>query len=119
QARYRTFAGGVQVACDGSNIHPVALKLLQLKQADGSYLIPTPQTILASGVTAGLGFSSYSIPSTYDEDQGLFNMAYVISKKHTVTGRLYHARTNTHRAYSSDFLRSPETPPIPGFPVTT
>ncbi len=119
QSRYLTFAGGVQVACDGSNINPVALKLLQLKLADGSYLIPTPQTILSSGVNAGLGFSSYSIPSTYDEDQGLFNMAYLISKKHTLTGRLYHAKANTQRAYSSDFLRSPETPPTPGFPVTT
>src|SRR5262245_8874018 len=119
QSRYLTFAGGVQVACDGSNINPVALKLLQLKQADGSYLIPTPQTILSSGVNAGLGFSSFSIPSTYDEDQGLFNIAYLISRKHTLTGRLYHANADTRRAYSSDFLRSPETPPTPGFPVTT
>src|SRR5438876_2452718 len=52
QSRYLTFAGGVQVACDGSNINPVALKLLQLKQADG-YLLPTPQTILSSGVNEG------------------------------------------------------------------
>src|SRR6202023_2676986 len=33
QSAYSTFAGGVQVACDGSNINPVALKLLQLKLA--------------------------------------------------------------------------------------
>jgi len=118
QSRYLTFAGGVQVACDGSNINPVALKLLQLKQADGSYLIPTPQTILSSGVNAGLGYSSYSLPSTYDEDQVLANISYLISRKHTLTGRLYHATANTQRAYSSDFLRSPETPPTPGFPVT-
>ena len=118
QSRYFTFAGGVQVACDGSNINPVALKLLQLKQADGSYLIPTPQTILSSGVNAGLGYSSYSLPSTYDEDQVLANISYLISRKHTLTGRLYHATANTQRAYSSDFLRSPETPPTPGFPVT-
>src|SRR5207249_7140275 len=85
-----------------------ALKLLQLKQADNSYLIPTPQTILSSGVNAGLGLSSFSIPSTYDEDQGLFNIAYLISRKHTVTGRLYHAKADTKRAYSSDFLRSEE-----------
>ena len=119
QSRYLTFAGGVQVACDGSNINPVALKLLQLKLADGSYLIPTPQTILSSGVNAGLGFSSFSIPSTYDEEQGLFNIAYLISRKHALTGRVYHATADTKRAYSSDFLRSPETPPTPGFPVTT
>ena len=119
QSRYLTFAGGVQVACDGSNINPVALKLLQLRQTDGSYLIPTPQTILSSGVNAGLGYSSYSIPSTYDEDQGIANITYVVSRRHTLTGRFYHARADTQRAYSSDFLRSPETPPTPGFPVTT
>src|SRR5215831_7857821 len=102
QSRFLTFAGGVQVACDGSNVNPVALKLLQSKQADGSYLIPTPQTILNSGVNAGLGFSSFSIPSTYDEDQGLFNIAYLVSRKHTLTGRLYQANADTQRAYSSD-----------------
>src|SRR5437870_2080648 len=54
---YLTFAGGVgadpagigEVACDGRNINPVALKLLRLKLPDGSYAIPTPQTILSSG----------------------------------------------------------------------
>src|SRR3989449_7928189 len=86
QSRYFTFAGGVQVACDGSNINPVALKLLPLKHADGSYLIPTPQTVLSSGVNAGLGYSSYSLPSTYDEDQGLANISYLISGKHSLTG---------------------------------
>src|SRR5947199_2662682 len=118
QSRYLTFAGGVQVACDGSNINPVALKLLQSKLPDGGYLIPTPQRILSSGVNAGLGYSSFSIPSTYDEDHGLANISYFISRKHTLTGRFYHAKANTQRAYSSDFLRSPETPPTPGFPVT-
>jgi len=118
QSRYLTFAGGAQVACDGSNINPVALKLLQLKLADGSYLIPTPQRILSSGVNAGLGFSSYSLRSTYDENQYLANLAYVISKKHTLTGRFYYARGNTQRAFGSNFLRAPETPPTPGFPLT-
>jgi len=118
QSRYLTFAGGVQVACDGSNIHPVALKLLQLKKADGSHLMPTPQTILSGGVNAGLGYSSFSIPSTYNEDHGLANISYLISRKHAFTGRFYQAKAITHRAYSSEFLRSPETPPIPGLPVT-
>jgi hypothetical protein len=118
QSRYLTYAGGVQVACDGSNINPVALKLLQLQRSDGSYLIPTPQTILSSGLNAGLGLSSFSIPSTYDEHQGLFNISYVISRKHTLTEKFYDARANTQRAYERDFLRSPETPPIPGYPLS-
>ncbi len=114
---YMTFAGGVQVACDGSNINPVALKLLQLKLADGSYLFPTPQTILSSGANAGLGFSSYSLVSTYVENQYLAHVTYVISRKHTLSGRLYYAKAKTDRAFGSNFLRSPETPPTPGFPV--
>lgn len=114
---YLTFAGGVQVACDGSNINPVALKILQSKLPDGSYLIPTPQTILSSGANAGLGLSAFSLKSTYDENQSLANLSYVISKKHTLTGRLYYATAPTDRAFGSSFLRAPETPPTPGFPV--
>ena len=113
RSAYLTFAGGTQVACDGSNINPVALKLLQLKLADGGYLIPTPQTVLSSG----LGLSSYSLRSTYDEKQYLANISYVISRKHTLTGRLYYATARTNRAFASAFLRPPETPPTPGFPV--
>jgi hypothetical protein len=118
QSAYKTFAGGVQVACDGSNINPVALKVLQLKLADGSYLIPTPQTILSSGANAGLGFSSYSLVSTYGENQYLAHLTYVISRKHTLSGRFYYATAKTQRAFGSSFLRLPETPPTPGFPVT-
>ena len=114
---YLTFAGGVQVACDGSNINPVALKILQLKLPDGSYLIPTPQTILSGGVNAGLGLSAFSLKSTYDENQSLANLSYVLSKKHTLTARLYYATAHTFRGFGSPFLRAPETPPTPGFPV--
>jgi Carboxypeptidase regulatory-like domain len=114
---YLTFAGGAQVACDGSNINPVALKLLQQKLPDGSYVIPTPQTILSSGANAGLGLSSFSLKSTYNENQSLANISYVISKNHTLSGRVYYAKSHTYRAFGSNFLRSPETPPTPGFPV--
>ena len=33
-------ARGLQIACDGSNINPVAIALLQVKLPDGSYYIP-------------------------------------------------------------------------------
>src|SRR5581483_6134713 len=39
---------GPAIAADGSNINPVALKILQMKGPDGGYLIPTPQTINAN-----------------------------------------------------------------------
>src|SRR5437879_4125168 len=116
RSAYLTFAGGTQVACDGSNINPVALNLLQLKLVDGSYAIPTPQTILSSGANAGLGFSSYSLPSTYNENQYLINADYVISKKHTLSGRFYDATANSFRSFGTNFFLSPEAPNTPGFP---
>ena len=123
-SRYSTFAGGTQLDCKNlttattAPINPVALSLLQMKLPDGSYLIPTPQTILSSGANAGLGFSSFSLVSTYGENQYLAHLTYVISKKHTLSGRFYYATAKSQRALGSSFLRSPETPPTPGFPVT-
>src|ERR1019366_7079958 len=35
------FAGGIQVACDGSNINPVSLAMLNLKLPNGQYYMPT------------------------------------------------------------------------------
>ena len=37
--------GGTAIEPDGSNINASALALLNLKQADGTFLIPTPQTV--------------------------------------------------------------------------
>ena len=49
----------------------------RLKDRDGRYLIPSPQTIFTSGANAGLGFSSYSLPSTYKENHFLANTDYL------------------------------------------
>ncbi len=106
-SRYATFAGGKQLDCRNQTttatapINPVALALLQMKNADGSYLIPEPQTILTSGSNAGLGFSTYSLPSTYRESQYLLNSDYMLSKKHTLSGRVYIATLNQFRTFSS------------------
>ena len=83
--------GGVQVACDGSNINPVALRLLNYRTADGTYLIPTPQTIVNAGTANARGSSIFSVPATYDEDQVLANLDYVINSKHTIAGRYFYA----------------------------
>src|SRR6185295_17646787 len=87
---YNTFASGpnaigVQVACDGSNINPVAFRILQMKLPDGTYVLPTPQSISADG----LGKADYSRPSIWNNGQYLFNMDYVISKKHNLAGRFF------------------------------
>ena len=78
------FPETVQVACDGSNINPAALNLLNAKFGNG-YYIPTPQTIQANGQ----GFSSFSIPAYFTEDQYLANVDYVMSPKHTLSERVF------------------------------
>ena len=114
QPRYNTFAGGVQVACDGSNINPIALGILQRKLPDGTFLIPTPQRILTDGTNAGLGFSSYSLPSAWNEDQYLANLDQVISKKHTLAGRFFVSDVNSFRTFGSPLgLGLPFTPGAP------
>ena len=79
-----TFAGGTQVACDGSNINQVALNLLNFKVAGGGYAIPTPQMILNPGTKSAIGFSAFSIPARFQENQALGNVDYVISSKNSL-----------------------------------
>ena len=43
---YLTQAGGTQVACDGSNINPVALSILNAKLPNGQFAVPTQQIAL-------------------------------------------------------------------------
>src|SRR5579864_1382810 len=54
--------GGVAIHSDGSNINPVALALLNFKLPDGSFLIPTPQTVDPSKPFASSGFSAFTQP---------------------------------------------------------
>lgn len=121
---FNTFAGGptglgMQVACNGSNINPVALNLLQAKLPNGSYVIPTPQNIIpisSNGFNYNLGQSSFSLPSTYNEDQFVGNLDYVISKKHSLSGRFYFANDDTFRSLGANIFASAATPNVPGFP---
>jgi carboxypeptidase family protein/TonB-dependent receptor-like protein len=61
--------GGVAIKADGSNINPIALRLLQMKQPDGGYLFRTPQVISRGQPFARQGFSAFSKPCTFDEKQ--------------------------------------------------
>ncbi|MBV9746737.1 MAG: hypothetical protein JO099_23500, partial [Acidobacteriia bacterium] len=79
---YGTF-GGPNVACDGSNISPVALNILNLKLSNGSYYYP------GSG-TSGYAAVSFSDPAIYNEDQGVANFDYLINSKHTLSGRFFY-----------------------------
>jgi hypothetical protein len=50
--------GGEAIGTDGSNINPVALAFLNFRLPDGSFLIPTPQTVDRSRPFESQGFST-------------------------------------------------------------
>ncbi len=116
---YLTFAGGKQLDCANQNtattapINPVALRILQTKLPDGSYLIPVPQTILTSGTNAGMGFSSFSFPSYYNEDHFIANSDYVASPVNTLSWRGFFSRINQRRSLGAPGGAT-VTPVLPG-----
>jgi hypothetical protein len=116
QGRYSTFAGGTQLACDGSNISQVAMNLLQMKLPDGTYMIPTPQKILASGRNAGLGSLTRSVPSTFGENHVIFNFDYLISRKHTLSGRTLTSIIHQERSLTAPYGLNPGPQAVPGVP---
>ncbi len=89
--------GGVAVAPDGSNINPVALALLNAKLPNGNFVIPSPQTILPSGV----GESTFSIPAQYRQDQFTVNLDHKISEKNQLSGRFFYSRDRTEVPFNS------------------
>jgi hypothetical protein len=83
--------GGVAIDSDGSNINPVALALLNFKLPDGTFLIPTPQTVDPSKPFTSSGFSAFSKPCDFRENQGLGNVDYVVSEKSQLAARFFAA----------------------------
>lgn len=99
---YATTAGGTQVACDGSNINPVALALLNFKFPNGNFAIPSPQIDLpvTDPTAPPLGESTFAIPATYNEDQYTANIDQVISQKNELSGRFFYSQAPTIQAFS-------------------
>ncbi|HEY7095723.1 MAG TPA: TonB-dependent receptor [Terriglobales bacterium] len=81
--------GGVTVNPDGTNINSAALELLNLKLSDGTYLIPTPQTVDTTKPFAQQGFSVFTDPCHFSEDQFSTNLDYVVNPRHKITGRFF------------------------------
>jgi len=77
-----TTAGGVQVDPAGANISQVAMNLLNLKNPDGSWFIPSSTTSGYQGVTL-------SQPARYEEHQAVGNFDYIINSKNTLSGRWF------------------------------
>lgn len=81
-------SGGVQVACNGSNINPVALNLLRLKNPDGSYFVPGSSNDAYQPTT-------FSIPALFTAHQALMNVDYVLNSKNTLSGKWFYDTYST------------------------
>lgn len=75
----------MQVACDGSNINPVSLAMLNLKLPNGQYYIPT---------NTGTPFQNVflSSPAVYHENQLITNMDWVINSKNTFSAKYFYTQ---------------------------
>jgi hypothetical protein len=94
---YLTQAGGTQVACDGSNINPVALAILNAKLPGGQFAVPSPQAALPIGGTDPSdqfpqGESTFASPAHYREDQFTADIDHKLSQKNALAGRFFYSR---------------------------
>jgi len=80
--------GGVAVARDGSNINPVALNLLNAKNPDGTYVIPSPQT---SG--SGVDYTAVA-PGKYNEDQFNTNFDFNLRTADRLSAKFFFSNSN-------------------------
>lgn len=87
--------GGAAVDPLGTNINPVALALLNFKLPNGNYAIPSPQTVLPSGV----GESIFSIPARYREDQVSVNLDHSVSAQNQLAGRYFYSRAPSSKPF--------------------
>jgi hypothetical protein len=90
-----------EVACNGSNINPVAMYLLTAKLPNGTYLIPTPQTYGLDANGNPNGHSTWSIPSTYFENQYMANMDFLVSPKNTLAERFFFSHYPEYEPFSA------------------
>ena len=93
-----TSNGGIQVQCPTGavtdalfNLNPVAIAQLQLKNGDGSYLIPS-SGLGATAANGGYALQTYSIPALFKDHNGMGNFDYVINGKNTLSGRYQYER---------------------------
>jgi Carboxypeptidase regulatory-like domain/TonB-dependent Receptor Plug Domain len=80
--------GGVAVAPNGSNINPVALNLLNAKNPDGTFVIPSPQT-----VGSGVNYTSV-LPGHYNEDQFNTNVDVALRAADRLSVKFFFSNSN-------------------------
>jgi len=114
---YITQAGGAQVACDGSNINPVALAVLNSKLPSGQFAVPSPQVALPNtGPGASdqlpLGQSTFASPALFHEDQATINLDQVLTNANTLAGRFFYSRAPSTLPFSPNGAAN-----VPGWPT--
>ena len=87
--------GTATIAMNGSNINPVALAILNLKNPDGTYVIPSPQ-IVGSGVNY-----TASVPSTFSEDQGIASIDHQFGDNNHLSLKVMIGADPTYKALGS------------------
>ncbi|HEY2469596.1 MAG TPA: TonB-dependent receptor [Terracidiphilus sp.] len=110
---YPTAAGGVQLACDGSNINPVALALLNFKLKNGQYAVPNPQILLPNTdpTQMPIGESTFATPASYSENQFTANIDK-ISDSNQFAVRFFYSHAPTIEPFS------PNAANVPGWGTT-
>ncbi len=106
--------GGTAIKLDGSNINPVALNLLNFKLPDGAFLIPTPQTIDPQKPFAQQGFSVFTDPCHFSEDQFSTNVDYIARPNNKIAARFFAADDGEIVTFPGNGLNPAGN--IPGFP---
>ncbi|RXH54206.1 Oar protein [Granulicella sibirica] len=109
---YQTNAGGTQVTCDGSNISPVALALLNAKLPNGQFAVPAPQIpLVATGPNASdqlpVGTSTFHPPAYYNEDQYSANLDETLTARNTLSQRFFYANGTTTLPFSPNGANVP------------
>ena len=95
--------GGVGVAPDGSNINLVALNLLNAKNPDGTFVIPSPQT---SG--GGINYTAV-VPGHYNEDQFNTNFDVNLRTADSLSVKFFFSNSNQDVPFFGAT--------VPGFPA--
>jgi hypothetical protein len=109
---YLTQAGGTQVACDGSNINPVALAILNAKLPNGQFAVPSPQVELPStgpdpSDQFPVGQSTFAPPAHYREDQFLVDLDQMLRDRNTLAGRFFYSRATITMPFSPNAANVP------------
>jgi Carboxypeptidase regulatory-like domain/TonB-dependent Receptor Plug Domain len=100
-------AGGTKVACSGANINPVAINILQLKNPNGNYFVPSSSNGLNQNTT-------FSIPATYAEHQAVGNLDYLINSNNTLSTRWFISEATTNASMGCTATSASVSQCLPG-----